>query len=209
MRHRWLHILVWQTAWATQGALAQALGSIGPAYPIAEPHLLEFITARLREMERSGEIDRLQAQARARATATVNHPPPVPGLRKAQKARTFYFDPSVELPGNVLDGRGQVLYPAGTLTNPLDVVALSKHLLFFDARDPGQVKQARELIDAYQGRVKPILVAGSYMQVMKQWQIPVFYDQQGLLVRKLGIVSVPAIVSQEGRRLRIDELVAP
>jgi hypothetical protein len=27
-----------------------------------------------------------------------------------------------------------------------------------------------------------------------------------LLVRKLGITAVPAIVSQEGKRLRIDEL---
>jgi len=63
------------------------------------------------------------------------------------------------------------------------------------------------LIDVYNGRVKPILVGGSYIQVMKNWQIPVFYDQQGLLVRKLGIAAVPAIVSQEGSRLRIDELV--
>jgi len=37
--------------------------------------------------------------------------------------------------------------------------------------------------------------------------LPVFYDQEGLLVRKLGIAAVPAIVSQEGKRLRIDELV--
>ena len=33
-------------------------------------------------------------------------------------------------------------------------------------------------------------------------------DQEGVLVRKLGITGVPAIVSQEGSRLRIDEVVA-
>ena len=188
------------------GARSEALGKIGPTYPIAEQNLLEHITARLKEKERSGEIARLQQQARARATATVNNPPPVPGLKAAVAARTFYFDPSVRLPQSVLDDRGHVLFAAGTVKNPLDVVSMSKHLVFFDGRDARQVQRARELINHYRGRAKPILVGGSYLNLMKAWQIPVYYDQQGLLIRKLGITAVPAIVSQEGKRLRIDEL---
>ena len=43
---------------------------------------------------------------------------------------------------------------------------------------------------------------------MRAWNKPVYYDQDGVLVRKLGITAVPAIVSQEGARLRIDEVVA-
>lgn len=192
---------------SSQEARSEALGKIGPTYPIAEQNLLEHITAKLKEKERSGEIARLQQQARARATASVNNPPPVPGLKATETARTFYFDPSVQLPLNVLDERGHVLFAAGTVKNPLDVISMSKHLLFFDGRDLRQVKRARELIDLYRGRMKPILVGGSYLNLMKTWQIPVYYDQQGRLVRKLGITSVPAIVSQEGKRLRIDELV--
>lgn len=188
------------------GARSEALGKIGLSYTIAEQSLLEHITAKLKEKERSGELARLQQQAKARATATVTNPTPVPGLKAAETARTFYFDPSVRLPQNVLDDRGHVLFAAGTVKNPLDVVAMSKHLLFFDGRDARQVRRARELIDHYRGRVKPILVGGSYLNLMKAWQIPVYYDQQGLLVRKLGITAVPAIVSQEGSRLRIDEL---
>jgi conjugal transfer pilus assembly protein TraW len=195
------------TALAFTGvARSEALGKIGPTYPIAEQNLLEHITAKLKEKERSGEIAKLQQQARARATATVTNPPPVPGLKAADSARTFYFDPSVQLPQNVLDERGHVLFAAGTVKNPLDVISMSKHLLFFDGRDARQVKRASELIDLYRGRVKPILVGGSYLNLMKSWQIPVYYDQQGLLVRKLGITAVPAIVSQEGKRLRVDEL---
>jgi len=44
------------------------------------------------------------------------------------------------------------------------------------------------------------------MDLMKRWQIRVYYDQQGSLTRRLGITQVPALVSQEGLRLRIDEL---
>ena len=58
----------------------------------------------------------------------------------------------------------------------------------------------------YQGKVKPILTGGSYLDLMKAWQLPVYYDQLGLLTQRLGIRQVPALVSQEGKRLRIDEL---
>ena len=79
-------------------------------------------------------------------------------------------------------------------------------LLFFDARDTRQVRRALELMAHYQGRLKPILTGGSYLDLMKSWRIPVYYDQQGLLTRRLGITQVPALVSQDGKRLRIDEM---
>ena len=193
------------TCWAL-GAQATNLGTIGPTYPVAEKNLLEVIMARLRAKEASGELKRHEQEARDRAAYAVNNPRPVDGLRRAQAARTFYFDPTFTLQSNVVDSAGAVLFPAGTRKNPLEVVSLSKHLLFFDARDPRQVARARELIEHYQGKVKPILVGGSYLDLMKRWNKPVFYDQDGTLVRKFGIVAVPAIVSQEGQRLRIDEV---
>lgn len=188
------------------GAQAMDLGVIGPTYEISEPHLLQMIEQRLREKERSGELKRLEDQARARGTATVTQPMPVPGLRTTEAVRTFYFDPSFTLDRNILGSKGELLFTAGTRKNPLEVVSLSRHLLFFDARDQRQVRQAQQLIERYQGRVKPILVGGSYLDLMKSWRLPVYYDQQGLLTRRLGITQVPALVSQEGLRLRIDEL---
>jgi conjugal transfer pilus assembly protein TraW len=188
-------------------ARAENLGKIGPTYPIAERHLLDHIMSRLREKERAGELKKFEQLAKERATQSVNNPTPVAGLSRAQAARTYYFDPTFVLDRNVVDENGAVMFPAGTRKNPLEVVGLSKHLLFFDARDPRQVARARELIDAYQGRVKPILVAGSYLDLMKTWKLRVFYDQEGVLVRKFGITAVPAIVSQEGQRLRIDEVL--
>jgi len=191
---------------APTGAAALDLGKIGPTYPIAEPSFLEFIEARLREKERSGEIQRLQEAAQARAIAAIKSPPPVPGVKPTEMPRTHYYDPSFTLEANLHDEQGHVLFPAGTRKNPLEVVSLSKHLLFFDARDAKQLERARALIDHYSGKVKPILVAGSYMDLMKRWQIRVYYDQQGSLTRRLGITQVPALVSQEGLRLRIDEI---
>ena len=191
------------------GVWAVDLGTIGPTYGISEPHLLNFIEQRLRDKQRSGELQQLLEQAQARGIDAVKRPQPVAGLQPTATARTFYFDPSFTLDRNITDARGQLLFAAGTRKNPLDVVSLSKHLLFFDARDHRQVTRAQELMARYSGKVKPILTGGSYLDLMKAWRIPVYYDQQGTLTRRFGIRQVPALVSQEGARLRIDEVVLP
>lgn len=189
-----------------QAAHATDLGTLGPTYEITEPHLLRMIEERLRAKERSGELARIEQEARARGADTVRNPTPVAGLRTTATPRTFYFDPTYTLDRNLLGAQGELLFAAGTKANPLDIVSLSRHLLFFDARDSRQVRRARELMAHYEGRLKPILTGGSYLDLMKSWRIPVYYDQQGQLTRRLGITQVPALVSQEGKRLRIDEM---
>ena len=194
MRERTVSVRAVAIGWALVAcgmAQAENLGRIGPTYPIAEQNLLDHIMVRLRDKERSGELAKFEQLARARASESVLNPKPVPGLRLSEVPRTYYFDPSFTLDRNVVDDTGAVLFPAGLRKNPLDVISLSKHLLFFDARDVRQVAKARELIARYQGRVKPILVGGSYIDLMKAWNTPVYYDQEGTLVRKLGITGAP------------------
>ena len=189
------------------GACAENLGKIGPTYPIAERNFLDLIMERLRAKEDSGELAKAEQLARTRATEAITNPVPAAGLHRADAAKTYYFDPTFTFDRNVVDDKGALLFPIGTKQNPLSIVTLSKHLLFFDGRDQRQVARARELIDTYNGKVKPILVGGSYLELMRAWNLPVYYDQHGVLVKRLGITGVPAIVSQEGLRLRIDELV--
>lgn len=191
---------------ASVSCMAEDLGTIGPTYPIGETNFLELIKQRLQEKEKTGELKKWEEQARIRGIETVRNPKPIPGIKPTETARTFYYDPTFTLDRNVLDDRGQLLFAAGTRKNPLEVVSMSKHLLFFDARDKKQVVRAKALMTFYNGKVKPILVGGSYLALMKAWQIPVYYDQQGVLIKRFGITQVPAIVSQEGMRLRIDEL---
>jgi conjugal transfer pilus assembly protein TraW len=187
-------------------ARAEDLGTIGPTYAIEEPHLLTAIEQQLRAKQASGELARLEAEAKRRIVDAIEHPAPLPGITRAERPRSLYFDPSIVVEEKITDGQGNILVPAGTRQNPLAVVSLSTRLLFFDARDQAQVAWARQTIAHLEGKVKPILVAGSYLALMQRWQVPVYFDQQGALTRKLGITHVPALVSQEGLRLRIDEL---
>ena len=200
-------LLACTAALASGTAHALDLGRIGPTYGIAEPHLLTDIERRLREKERSGELQRLMDDARARSVEAVRQPQPVNGLKTADSARTFYVDPSFTLDRNVFDPSGRLLFAAGTRKNPLEIVSLTRRLLFFDARDPRQLRRARQLMAGNEARIKPILTGGSYLDLMKAWRVPVYYDQQGVLTRRLGIRQVPALVSQDGLRLRVDEMV--
>lgn len=188
-------------------ALAQDLGVIGPVYPIAEPSLLDVILGKLRAAEASGALARLHQEARSNAQRLVEQPPAVANVAKTLRPRSFYHDPSITVPYVIADARGTLIVPPGTLVNPLDAVSLSKRLLFFDARDPGQVKRAREIANRYHGNVKLILTGGSHLDLARKWKQPIYYDQQGALTAKLRIRQVPALVSQEGKRLRIDEIL--
>lgn len=187
-------------------ANAQDLGVIGPVYPIAEPSLLDVILSKLRDAETSGHLANLQRDAQSGAARAVEQPEPVATVKNTRTARTFYYDPSIVVPYAITDAEGRIIVAPGTKVNPLDTVSLSKHLLFFDARDRQQLKRARALLDQHRGKVKLILTGGSYLDLMRWWKLPVFFDQQGILTKKLRIEHVPALVYQEGKRLRIDEL---
>jgi len=179
---------------------------LGPIYPIAEPDMLEQIEARLRAMERSGELQRLMQEGQQRAVRSAQYPKPVEGLGKSIANKTYTFDPSVRVPRDVTDDRGRILVKAGTVVNPLDYIAMRNWLVFFDGRDAGQVALAHRLGEQYGWAIKPVLVAGGPLDISRQWRRQVYFDQGGFLVQRLGIRNVPALVTQQGKLLRIDEL---
>ncbi len=81
--------------------------------------------------------------------------------------------------------------------------------MFFDGRDPEQREAVARLVASKgQLRLKPILVAGSWLDLTKVWKTQVFYDQQGVLSRRFGITAVPAVIRQQGRMLVLDEIPA-
>ena len=188
-------------------ALAGAidLGSVGPSYPIAEPDFVSAMQARAQQAIDSGRLEAERDKARERMREALEHPEPLPGIVTATATRSWLWDPAIVLTEPVVDGQGNVLYPAGTRANPLDVVSLSEPILFFDARDPDQVAYAERMRDEFDDLFTPILVAGSWVELNLKWKRHVFFDQKGELTTKLGVRAVPALVVQEGRALRVTE----
>lgn len=202
----WRWLILFSLMLLTAGTWAEDLGMIGPTYAIAERDLIEVIHAKLRRAQETGELARIQESYKRGVVASFEHPKPIPGIQPAQLARTHYIDPTWVLGRNVIDDKGRRLYPAGTRVNPFDFDHLSQSLLFFDERDRRQVSLARSLMDKSAVPVKPILIAGEPFKLMHEWKREVFFDQGGVLSRRFEITHSPALVTQEGKRLRIDEI---
>ncbi len=188
------------------GLHAEDLGTLGPTYDIAERDLIEVIKDKFRRMEKTGELAGMQEDYKRKVIGGIERPRPVPGIRATETARTFFIDPTWTLDRNVVDERGTVLYPVGTRINPLDYERMTQALLFFDGRDKKQIAFARRFMAESKMRVKLILVGGEPMKLMRQWKREVFFDQGGALSRRFSITQAPAVVSQEGRQLRVDEV---
>jgi conjugal transfer pilus assembly protein TraW len=55
---------------------------------------------------------------------------------------------------------------------------------------------------------KIIFVKGAPLKIMEEIGLTVFFDQHGKITKKLGITQVPAIVIQDGKHLKIEEVKA-
>ncbi len=187
-------------------ALAQDLGAVGPTYDIAEKDLLDVIHSRLTTMVETGELSRKQNDYRDRVIGAIEQPKPLDQIKTTTTKRSFFVDPTWVLDRDIRGADGALLFARGLKINPFDHVSLKEKLVFFDGRDRRQVSFAKETLRSLNGRAKPILVAGEPLSLMRDWKQRVFYDQGGTLIRKFGIRQVPAIVAQDGKRFRVDEI---
>jgi len=190
----------------SSGAGADDLGVVGPTYEIVERDALELITSKLKHMEQSGELAKYQEDYKNKVVNGIEHPRPLTGFKSTDTASTHYYDPTIVTEKDIVDATGKLIYPRGTRVNPLDYVGWNTYLLFVDGRDEKQLEFSKKIVATSDRPVKVVLVAGEPMALMRKWKSQVYFDQGGKLIKRFSIDQVPAIVRQEGKRLRIDEL---
>lgn len=190
-------------------ASARNLGVMGEVFPIKEPDLLQEIHDKLAVLQQSGQLQGMMQKMNGQAAAQIKRPVPVNSITTTVTPRVWLFNPSIVLHQSVYDGQGIILFPSGTVVNPLSRVHLNETLLFFNGDDLHQVAWAEEQIANTPGTIKPILIQGDWSALMKQWHRPVYFDQQGKLTSRLGLTHVPAKITQAGLNLQIDEEVPP
>ena len=201
-----LVLVVVAVLFAAGTAAAKDLGVRGETWPIAEPDLLAEIEARLAEMQRTGEIDRLQSEARSRARLQLEEPEPVAGLAPARKQRTRLFDPSIAVERDIRAADGNLIVRAGTRVNPLATHPLTRDLLFIDGRRQEEVAWALGRVRAGDRPAKIVLLAGRPLDLARRRRTPVFFDQGGRLAARFGLDRTPVLVEQAGSQLRITEV---
>ena len=181
---------------------AKDLGCHGELFPIKEESLLEVIKRRLLNMQKSGTLETYQKQLAEHAKKKALNPEPLHHIQHTQLPRTFYYDPTLTLSEDLKDHEGRLFGRQGDKTNPLEIIPLTKELLFIDGEDESHVSWAlsRTLPS------KIILIKGQPLQMEERHGRPFYFDQLGFLTQTFGIKQVPARAFQEGTRLKIEEL---
>ena len=202
MRRAAVVLVLALAAAAPMPADAKDLGVRGETWPVAEPDLLAQIEARLAEMERSGELARLQGEARARARASLEEPQPVAGIAPARTERTRQFDPSITVERDIRGPDGTLVAAAGTRVDPFAHASFAGRVLFIDGTREIEVAWAL----AHEGPSKIVLLAGRPLELARRHARPFFFDQGGRLARRLGLAFTPSLVRRDGAHLRIAEV---
>lgn len=180
--------------------LSKDFGVHGATYDIAENSLLHVIEARLSSLEKSGKLQDHQKEISKYVEQRVQRPNPVPGLSRTEEPRSYKYDPTLTVEEDIKDHQGNLIAQKGTQINPLTLVSWGVPLLLIDGDDPEQLEWAAETED------KLTLVKGAPIQLEKQLNRPVYFDQGGRIVKKFGIRHVPCRISQAGDKLLVEEL---
>lgn len=183
---------------------AKDFGTQGTTYVIEEEDPITLIQQKLKTMEESGDLKRHNQELHKKTKSSIERPNPVEGITRATETRVFYYDPSYRVPEDLKDHFGQVFAKKGTIINPLDTIGLAQELVFIDSDDEDQKTWA--INKASQDYVKIILVTGAPLALSEELKSPVYFDQAGILTKKLGITHIPAVVSQSELQLRVEEI---
>lgn len=186
---------------------AKDLGKIGETYPIKEMDLLDFIQARLKQMQKSGEFEKINKQMVAAVKKRSDRPTPVKDISSTKAYRKWFIDPSVSIKNDILDAEGKVVVKAGTAVNPLNHVTLKSTFIFYDGDNKTQTAWAMKQDKLLKGRTKLVLINGSIVEQIKLFKKKVLFDQNGQLVNKLKIQHTPALAAQEGLQIKVEEVV--
>jgi conjugal transfer pilus assembly protein TraW len=198
-------------------ATATDFGVAGQTFKVVEEPFLQMLKKRLDNID----IEKQQEKIQARVKDKVENPTPVKGISPATKERIFYFDPTYTLDKDAILPCGKILHRSGTKVNPLQHMDLNRRMFFIDGRNKQQITWLKEQLEnplpalpyaeAQQIEDRVILVGGSVFalkeELGEQHADKVYFDQYGELTTKFGIKASPAVLVQEGLRLKIKEVL--
>ncbi|MFA6038259.1 MAG: hypothetical protein WC748_09100 [Legionellales bacterium] len=184
--------------------LAKDLGQHGNVYPIAEHNLLDVMINRVNQMQQTGELKMRQEEMRVSVQNQLRQPMAGPELDLTDEERITYVDLSIMSSAPIIDKNGNVLIVQGRRINPLDVIDFNEPLYFIDGTKTQQIKWA--LDDGGQNAII-LLVKGSVFDLMSKYDARFYFDQDGSLVKRLGIKQVPAKVESMGDKLKVHEVI--
>ena len=187
---------------------AKDLGTWGDTWPVAVQSFLALIQTRLATMMNDGTLSALQHQFAQRVEAHALRPVPVAGLKADTREHVSWYDPTFTAEQNIADAQYHIFVHQGDRFNPLDTLSLNLTLYFIDSDDKRQIAWMKAQTPPT-ANYKIILVNGNVREASDSLASRVYFDQQGVISRRLKLTYIPARVVQDGRRLKITSAALP
>lgn len=197
---------------ARENVKLRGKGTHGELYAITEPDMLSVIEERVKN------YDWAPVMARAQERAAKNMRPGF-DLPIATQDAVTYFTPTFKVPYDITspgkDGKGQVLLArGGQVVNLLEHTKLQVPVIVFDPSDKRQARMVKTWLKRPEYANADLFVVGFNLQainaktpvtleIAQVYKRPV-YPFLAKLNERFGVEAVPAIVQQEGQRLRIN-----
>ena len=185
---------------------AKNLGVQGAVFPIEETSLLDVIQQRLLDWQNRGELQQKVNALKKQIEHNLRHLPNLSYVTPATENRVRFFNPSVVVTRLITDDAGQILALPGQVINPLERMSLGTSLIFTNLSR----KEEREWLESPQRRLKDtaiiILTGGDIMNAMERLGRRVYYDNHGVLMKRLSLQHTPTIVTEVNQELRLEEI---
>ncbi|PJD93812.1 MAG: type-F conjugative transfer system protein TraW [Legionella sp.] len=187
----------------SQSIMALDLGNNGKVFDVQEHDIREVILARLNHMKSEGSLDKLEKALQEDMTKRIIRPKPVL-LTTTRDPKAYYVNPEIMVNENITTPDGQLIAKKGVYINPFDYVTYRKTLFFFDADDKEQRAWVKKHYKDYE-LVKFILTKGDIADASEKIG-RIYFDMGGKLSRYYHLRHVPAVVVQDKKQWKIQEI---
>lgn len=180
------------------------LGVYGTLFPVIEKNIMQVLMEKLQSDQGKQILSDFENSLKTFRDKAQFVPQSVDGITPTYAKRSYLFNPGISVNEDLIDHEGTRFYKKGDVVNPFDYMTLTKEYLFIDGNRPKQVVWA--MAQNKLRKVMIILVSGNPMQIMKDYGIQVFFDQEGEMVKRFQLSHVPCMIAQDGKMLRILEI---
>ncbi len=196
-----LFIFVFLIPIISYGDNIKNLGKFGKTYHIAEPDALVEIQTQAQKTNWNKAINKEQVKNRVENFKPTNFNP----LPKAQSNNKFLVDMTYIAEFDVKDNKGNIIYPKGYSFNPLDYIIYPNTLIVINGDDDNQTRWFEKSAYFNDYKTKILLSDGSYADLSKKWERPVYYLTQKI-AKRLKLKAVPSVIKQEKKMMAVKEI---
>lgn len=181
--------------------------SVGRTYPIVEPDFLEEIKEKGSTVDWKKVFDRKEFEKKIKNFQPKN----MSRLPRASEGRVRLIDMTYTLDRDVLDAKGNVLYPAGYQFNPLEYLPVGSTLptlVVIDGTDKDQVDWLKGTPYIKDLGVRILLSDGHYFDLSEDFGFQVFYLMDPVK-KRFQLEKVPCVIRRAGNMMHVEEIFVP